>query len=320
VKLAVFTDGLERRSLEEALDWIVAELPEVEGVELGAGGYSPAPHCDAAELADSAPARERLLSALADRGLELYALNVSGNPLHPDPTVAGRHQRELERGIRLSAELGASRLVVMSGCPGPSPREAPAPHFVGGGWLPDLEGVLEWQWTERVLPYWRERSRDAQAAAPDLRLCFELHPGTCVYNVQSFERLAEAGSNLAVNLDPSHFFWQGIDPLAVVERLGDRVAFVHGKDTLELPENRDLNGVLDARWPGRPEEMPWNFATVGRGHDRNWWARFVTALRHAGYDGPLCIEWEDPFVEPEESIRESARVLHEAIAREEVPT
>jgi sugar phosphate isomerase/epimerase len=318
MKLAVFTDGLEGRSLEQALDWLAAELPEVDGVELGVGGYSPVPHCDPESLEASAAAREELLSALADRGLELSALNVSGNPLHPDPSVARHHHEQLARAIRLSAELGVWRLVVMSGCPGADPREAPAPHFVGGGWLPDLEGVLEWQWTERVLPYWRERAEEARAADPDLRLCFELHPGSCVYNVHTFERVAEAGSNLAVNLDPSHFFWQGIDPLAVIGRLGDRVAFVHGKDTLERPENRALNGVMDGRWPGRPEEMPWNFSTVGRGHDGDWWAAFVTALRGAGYDGPVSIEWEDPFVEPEESIRASARVLREAMAGREV--
>jgi sugar phosphate isomerase/epimerase len=320
VKLALFTDGLERRSLEQALDWIAAEVPEVAGVELGVGGYSPVPHCDPELLATSAPARDELLSTLAQRGLELCALNVSGNPLHPDPERARRHHDELLRAIGLCAELGVDRLVVMSGCPGPGPLEAAAPHFVGGGWLPDLEGVLEWQWSERVLPYWRGRASEAHAAHPGLSLCFELHPGSCVYNSHTFERIAEAGPNLAINLDPSHCFWQGMDPLAVVARLGDKVAFVHGKDTLERPENRRLNGMLDCRWPGRAEEMPWNFTTVGRGHDGDWWAGFLSALAGVGYDGPVSIEWEDPFVDPEESIRESARVLHAALAREEVRT
>jgi sugar phosphate isomerase/epimerase len=320
VKLAVFTDALDDRSLDDALDWIAAELPEVAGIELGVGGYSPAPHCDLDALESSAEARERLLATLARRGLDLCALNVSGNPLHPDPAVAERHHEQLARAIRVSADLGVSRLVVMSGCPGAGPGEAPAPHFVGGGWLPDLEGVLDWQWSERVLPYWRERAAEAGAANPELRLCFELHPGTCVYNVHSFEWIAELSPNLAVNLDPSHFFWQGIDPLAVVERLGERVCFVHAKDTLERPGNLRMNGVMDARWPGRAEDMPWNFATVGRGHDRDWWARFLAALDRTGYDGAVSIEWEDPFVEPEASIRESAALLRDALVPDEVRT
>jgi sugar phosphate isomerase/epimerase len=320
VKLALLTDGLGGRSLERALDWIAAELRGVEGIELGVGGYSPVPHCDPLALEADEAARDALLRALAERGLELCALNVSGNPLHPDARVARRHHEELERAIRLSASLEVPRLVVMSGCPGPGPGEARAPHFVGGGWLPDLEGVLEWQWSERVLPYWRERTAEASALHPELRLCFELHPGTCVYNVHTFERIAELGENLAVNLDPSHFFWQGIDPLAVVERLGDRVGFVHAKDTLERTRNRSLNGVLDCRWPGDPEEMPWNFATVGSGHDRDWWTEFVAALAAAGYDGPVSIEWEDPFVDAEESLREAASCLRQAMAREELPT
>jgi sugar phosphate isomerase/epimerase len=318
VKLAIFTDALEARSLDEALDWIAAELPGVAGVELGVGGYSPAPHCNLESLEASAEARERLLAALGRRGLELCALNVSGNPLHPDPAVAERHHEQLARTIRVSADLGVSRVVVMSGCPGPGPGEARAPHFVGGGWLPDLEGVLDWQWSERVLPYWRERAAEAEAANSELRLCFELHPGTCVYNVHSFERIAGLGPNLAVNLDPSHFFWQGIDPLAVVERLGERVGFVHAKDTVERPGNLKLNGVMDARWPGRAEDMPWNFATVGSGHGRDWWADFLALLDRAGYNGTVSIEWEDPFVEPEESIRESAALLSDAMVREGV--
>ena len=309
----MFSDALEYRSLGDALDWIAA-LPGVDGVELGVGGYSPVPHCDPPRLAGSEAAREELLSALDERDLELSALNVSGNPLHPDPEVATRHHDDLLRAIGLSAYLGVSRLVVMSGCPGPGPGTAAAPHFVGGGWLPDLEGVLDWQWRERVLPYWRRVAREAEEADPDLKLCFELHPGTCVYNAHSFERIAELGPNLAVNLDPSHFFWQGMDPLAVLERLDGRVAFAHAKDTLERPENLRVNGLLDSRWPGRAAEMPWNFATVGDGHDSAWWSSFLEALRRAGHDGAISIEWEDPFLEAEPSIARSAELLNRELA------
>lgn len=312
--VAVFTDGLADRPLEEALDWI-ADVPAVQGVELGVGGYSPVPHCDPRRLLESSEAREELLAQIKRRGLRLCALNVSGNPLHPDPGIAAHHHEHLVNAIRLAPLLGVDRLVVMSGCPGPGPEGARAPHFAGGGWLPDLEDVVEWQWAAHVLPYWRQRAREAAEAHPELRMCFELHPGTCVYNVHTFERIAGEGANLAVNLDPSHFFWQGMDPLAVVERLGGAIAFAHGKDTLERPENKRLNGMLDSRWPGRAEEMPWNFSTVGDGHGPLWWAGFLAALGRAGYDGPVSIEWEDPFLEPEPSIRRSAEILCAAMAQ-----
>jgi sugar phosphate isomerase/epimerase len=313
VRVAVFTDGLAHLALDDALRWLADEIPWVRDVELGVGGYSPTPHCDPKALLESPHARSSFLARLSARGHRLCALNVSGNPLHPDTGVAERHHSDLMCAVHLAHLLEVDRLVVMSGCPGPGPGAAAAPHFSGGGWLPDLEDVAEWQWSERVLPYWRERAQEASVAYPDLRLCFELHPGTCVYNAVTFERIRELGPNLAMNLDPSHFFWQGIDPLAMVDRLGDAIGFVHGKDTLEAPENRSLNGVLDSRWPGRPEQMPWNFSTVGRGRDRSWWRSFLEALRRAGYDGPVSIEYEDPFETAEASIREAAALLAEEI-------
>ena len=45
----------------------------------------------------------------------------------------------------------------------------------------------------------------------------------------------------------------------------------------------------------RTDERAWNYVAVGSGHPDGvaFWARFVTALRAAGYDGPLSIENED---------------------------
>jgi sugar phosphate isomerase/epimerase len=313
VRVGVFLDGLAERPLADALDWLAGAVPDIRDVELGVGGYSPVPHLDLDRLLADAAARDELLGALAGRGLRLCALNASGNPLHPDPAVAAGHDRALRGAVELAPLLGVDVVVAMSGCPGAGPEDRTAPHFVAGGWLPDLEGILEWQWAERVRPYWRALAADAAQAAPDLRICFELHPGTCVYNATTFEWIASEGANLAVNLDPSHFFWQGIDPLAVVDRLGGAIGFAHGKDTVQIPANRGLDGLLDCRWPGVAAEMPWNFATVGHGQDADWWAQFVARLRAAGYDGVISIEWEDPFLASEPSIVESAAALRAAI-------
>jgi sugar phosphate isomerase/epimerase len=149
---------------------------------------------------------------------------------------------------------------------------------------------------------------------PSLHICFELHPGTFVFNFETFQRVRRLGSNLSVNLDPSHFFWQSIDPLAMVPALGDRVAHVHGKDTTLQEHRLQLNGVLDTRWPYPADDMPWNFSTVGRGHDKAWWNRFVGLLQDEGFEGTISIEYEDPFVSAEESILESARLLADVIA------
>lgn len=313
VRIGLLTDALPDRSLSEVVEW-AARTELIQDLELGAGGYSPAPHLDAAGLLEDLSAVRGWRKPLDDAGLGISALNVSGNPLHPNPELAGRHDRDLHNAIRLAAELGVNRIVAMSGCPGAGPSDCFAPHFSGGGWLPDLERISEWQWRERVEPYWTEIAALARRDHPHLVICFELHPGTYVFNYETFKRISRLSDNLSVNLDPSHFFWQSIDPLAMVPALGDRVAHVHGKDTILYEARLSLNGVLDTRWPSPPDDMPWNFATVGRGHDKAWWRQFVGLLQDEGFQGTISIEYEDPFVPAEESILESARVLSEAIA------
>jgi sugar phosphate isomerase/epimerase len=308
IRIGFLTDGMPDRSLEEIAGW-AARTGLVQDLEIGVGGYSLAPHCDATELLGEAGKLRTWKAVLDDAGLGLSALNVSGNPLHPDPQRAARHDLDLRTAIRLAAALGVDRVVAMSGCPGASAADRGAPHFSGGGWLPDLERIAETQWRERVAPYWSEMSEFARREHPDLVICFELHPGTYVYNVHTFTLMKELGSNLGVNLDPSHFFWQSMDPLLIVQAIGDRIGHVHGKDTTLNAHALALNGVLDNRWPNPAEEMPWNFATVGRGHDATWWGRFVGALRGQGYGGTISIEYEDPFVPVEESVVESAGLL-----------
>lgn len=314
MRIGLFTDALAARPLPEVLDWLRGAAPQVTRVEIGTGGYSPARHADLALLLKDADERRRWSALIADRGYTLSALNVSGNPLHPDPEYAARHTAALRDTIRLAALLGVDRVVAMSGCPGAGPEDRTAPHFAAGGWLPDLEKVAEQQWADVVLPYWTEMSEFAAREHPGLLICFELHPGTWVYNTATFGLARTIGSNLGVNLDPSHFFWQGMDALAVVRAVGDRIGHSHGKDTLTIPENLGLNGMLDNRWPGRAAEMPWNFATVGRGRDVAWWTEFVRTLSAKGFDGTISIEYEDPFVPVEESIVEAARVLEAAMA------
>ncbi|HYR50888.1 MAG TPA: sugar phosphate isomerase/epimerase [Candidatus Eisenbacteria bacterium] len=308
IRIGLLTDAMPDRSFEEVAGWS-ARTGLIQDLEIGVGGYSGAPHCDLDELMDNARARRQWQAVLDHAGLSLSALNVSGNPLHPDPAIAQRHDTDLRKAIRLAAVLGVNRVVAMSGCPGADASDRFAPNFSGGGWLPDLEGIADWQWRERVAPYWAEISDFARTEHPQLMICFELHPGTFVFNYETFERVRQLGSNLGVNLDPSHFFWQSIDPLAIVQALGDRIGHVHGKDTTLHEQRLALNGILDNRWPNPPDDMPWNFATVGRGHDEEWWSRFVGLLRDQEFSGTISIEYEDPFVPVDESVLESARLL-----------
>jgi sugar phosphate isomerase/epimerase len=283
--VALLTDALAHRSLDDVVAWCGER--GIGGLEIGVGGYSSAPHVDS-------------LSA----GVDVVAFNASGNPLHPDPAVALAHDGALRRALTLAAEMGVPRVVAMSGCPGAGRW----PVFAGGAWLPDMEGLWDEQWPT-IVEYWRALSAWAPAGVD---ICLELHPGTSIYNAASFARLADVvGDNVKVNLDPSHFWWQGIDPVTTVRELAGRIGFVHGKDTLIHPERVALHGVLDFRWPG--EDMPWHFAAVGRGRDVAEWRALFGALAEAGYAGPVSIEHEDPDLEPEAGIEASLEGLRAAL-------
>jgi sugar phosphate isomerase/epimerase len=310
LRIGLLTDALDRLTLAEALEWCAER--GLGAVELGVGGYSPAPHASLTLVADPA-GRDRLGGLLAEHALELAALNVSGNPLHPDRAIGDRHDAELRAALRLAHALDVPRVVAMSGCPG-GPGGGSWPVFAGGAWLPDMEGLWDWQW-ERIASYWRELSAFAETDAPGVVVCLELHPGTSIYNVESYHRLRSVTSgNVRVNLDPSHFWWQGIDPVTSVHELGDAVAFVHGKDTVLHPDRIAQHGVLDFRWPSRAETMPWHFAAVGSGRPVEEWAELLAALRTVGYDDLVSIEHEDPNLEPEAGIDASLAGLQGALA------
>jgi sugar phosphate isomerase/epimerase len=310
-RLAVVAEAFLDRSLVGLIDWQAEAAPEITAIELGSGGYAPHPHCDRELLLGDSATRDRWLQEIESRGFVIAALNAWGNPLHPDRRLAECHDRDLRETILLAAQLGVDRVVALAGCPAATPGDA-TPHFAAGGWLPYLEGIYEAQWERSVGPYWEAISDLARAEHPDLRICIELHPGTAVYNVETFGRLARLGENLAANIDPSHFFWQQMDTRAVVAELRPHVAHVHAKDVAFNSSVLATAGLLDHRWPGPTDQSPWKFSTVGRGHDSEWWAGFVAMTEDTAVTA-IAIEHEDPDVPPEDGVPESARLLGAAL-------
>ena len=307
--IALLTDAFEHRSLDDTLAWCATQ--GIAALELGAGGYSSTPHLDRRALLGDPGAPDAFRRRVADAGFEIVALNASGNPLHPDARIAAEHAGALRESITLAQALGVPRVVAMSGCPG-GPGASAWPVFAGGAWLPDMENLWEHQWTV-ISAHWSELSSWAAETAPDVDICLELHPGTSIYNAESFLRLAEVTRpNVRVNLDPSHFWWQGIDPLATIAAIGEHIGFVHGKDTRLHADRIALHGVLDFRWPSDADTMPWHFAAVGSGRGIEEWADLLTALAAAGYHGPLSIEHEDPNLSPEDGVVASLSGLRAA--------
>jgi len=294
----------------DALRWCAER--GIAHIEMGVGGWKQADHLDLDALLRDAGERDRLQGELREHGLVLSCVNAAGNPLHPDPAVGERHAALLRGAVELAALLGCGRVVTMSGCPGGRDGGS-TPVFASWPVVPDDETLWEWQLEHRLAPFWRELSAWAAAAAPEVMVCLELHAGASAYNPASFARLREAaGPNVGVNLDPSHFWWQGMDPLAVIDEVGPAIGFAHGKDTLVHPDRIRRNGLLDLAFPVDPDTASWHFCAVGSGHDDATWAALVAALRSAGYDGVVSIEHEDPRVTPEEGIETSLAALRRA--------
>jgi sugar phosphate isomerase/epimerase len=309
----VFNDGLAHLSRAEAFAWCAGE--GLEAIEMGVGGWAKAPHqLPLDDLLRDAAGRDRLLGELADHGLALSCVNAAGNPLHPDPAVGERHAALLRGAIELAGLLGVDRVVTMSGSPGGRDGSR-MPVFAPWALTPDDEPLWNWQYEQRLAPFWRQLGAWARDTAPGVVICLELHAGASAYSPLSYLRIAESGgSNVGVNFDPSHFWWQGIDPLRVLDEVGDRVAFSHGKDTLLHADRIARDGVFDFRFPVDPETAPWHFASVGSGRGVEEWSRLLSALRASGYDGDVSIEHEDPRVDAEQGIRESHAALREALA------
>jgi sugar phosphate isomerase/epimerase len=308
VQLALVTDSVSRLPLEQVLDLCV-EIG-VGGIEIATGGQSSAPHLRIDELLGDPASRARFQEQLASRGLTIAALNCSAWAMHP---IVGEAHRELiRRTIELAELLGVHKIVTMSGCPGDGPGSTTL-NWVWSTWPDDQTALLARQW-EEAIPFWQEMVAHA-ADHGVTRIAFELHPLQLVYNVPTLQRMRDAvGPTIGANLDPSHLFWQQMDPLTVIRVLGSAVYHVHLKDTRPEPERLAIAGVLDQKTGTSFPDRAWNFRTLGVGHDQTFWAAFVEALRSVGYDDALSIENEDPYQEGEAGVRQAATFMHPLLA------
>lgn len=310
MELGLLTDSVRDSSLSDALN-LAVEIGAT-GIEIAAGSQSPATHLSIDALLGDRRQLDAFRGALDSRGLHLSALNCSSWPLHP--VVGTRDAGLIRRTLDLAERLGVRKIVTMSGCPGDGDGGTTI-NWVWSNWPADGVALLERQW-DQAIPFWLEMSRRAMEHGVD-KIAFELHPLNLVYNVPTLRRMREAvGPIIGANLDPSHLFWQQMDPLAVIRTLGSAIYHVHMKDTQLEPTRVAIAGVLDQGGPGGHAERAWNFRTVGLGHDQSFWSAFIAELRSAAYDGVLSIENEDPFDGAEEGVRNAAAFIRPLLLTE----
>lgn len=311
MRVGVFTALLANLTLDQVL----AKLKSlnVNTVELGTGNYPGGPHCSLSML-DDANALKEFKQKIEDNGFTISALSCHGDPLHPDPAISKPHQEVSRKTILLAEKLGVPVVIDFSGCPGDSDN-AKYPNWVTAAWPPHFPELLAWQWEKKVAPYWIEHAKFA--ADHGVKIAIEMHPGFVVYSPETLLKLRSiAGPNVGCNYDPSHMFWQGIDPIAAIRVLGDAIFHVHAKDTQIYSANLPKTGVLDTKNYTDERNRAWIFRTCGYGHGEDWWREFVSTLRMYGYDYVLSVEHEDSLMSPEEGLTKAVQFLNGIVIRE----
>ncbi|GAB3253304.1 sugar phosphate isomerase/epimerase family protein [Arthrobacter pigmenti] len=326
MKLGVYTAILHDRPLPEALD--VIKSLGLEAAEINSGGFLPPVHIPIDDILSSQSARDDYLGIFADKGIALAGLNANGNPLHPNPTIGKPHAESLRRTIRAAGALGQTRVVTMSGLPGGDPASS-VPNWIVNAWNSGALDVLDYQWNEVAVPFWREI--DQLAADHGVKVAIEMHPQNLVFSPPTMLELIErtGARNIGAEMDPSHLFWQGMDPVAAVKHLGPVVLHAAAKD-VRINQNANIYGVLDNRYRRLredeertslggdeyanewPKDSAWDFVALGRGHDTAFWADFLEALHDVDPDMAVNIEHEDVSLGAIEGLEVAAGVLRDA--------
>jgi len=291
-----------------------------EAIEVGTGGYPNDKHCPVQELLDDPAKLKAWRKKFDDRNIQIAVLSCHGNPVHPDRNIADRDAQTFRRTVLLAEKLDVKVIVGFSGCPGANPTDK-NPNWVTYRWPPEYAAALDWQWKERLVPYWKEAVKFARSHGIR-RLALEMHPNFCVYNPLTLLKLRDAvGEEIGANNDLSHLFWQGCNPVEVIHMLGKQGAIYHAhmKDTVLYPDKVGRYGVLNFVFEKQDLKVASDaFRAVGYGHSASTWKEIMRAYMEVGYDGIFSVENEDPILSGEVGVERALYVLKNV--REELLT
>jgi sugar phosphate isomerase/epimerase len=309
MQLGVVSWVWQRESIATAVE--AARAMGLTHMEVGTAGFLNKAHSDPARLVEDRSAFDAFRDVFARNEMTISAFAVHGEPLHPDPAISEPYKRDLLAAIELASRMGVDRLTLLSGLPGASPDD-PLPNWILYPYPARNVDLIEWQWTERLVPYWREMAKVAGDAG--VRFAFEIHPGDMCYQPSRLMRLrSDIGPIVGANLDPSHLIWQGMDLPSVVHYLGDAIYNVHAKESQINDRVARVDGVLDTRDWTRDQERSWNFRTAGFSKSLTWWRDLITALQAVGFDGVVAYEHEDPLLDPIEGLEKGIAFLRQSI-------
>ncbi len=309
IPIGVFDPAFPNLSTEEMIDKFAAW--GVEAVEIGTGGYPNSTHCPVKDLLDDPAKAKAWKKKFEDRNIQVATFSCHGNPVSPDPKIAERDAESFRRTVLLAERLGVSVIVGFSGCPGGSPTDT-MPNWVTYRWPPEYGQMLDWQWKEKVIPFWKQAAKFAREHGIH-KIALEMHPNFVVYNPKTLLRLREAvGEEIGANCDLSHLFWQQCDAVEVIHMLGKEGALFHAhmKDTTFYKHNVDRYGVLNFAFDKNDlSQASETFRAVGYGHSAGTWKEIMRAYMDVGFQGIFSVENEDPILSGEVGVERALYVL-----------
>jgi sugar phosphate isomerase/epimerase len=316
MKLGMCMASLLDRDWPSALDATLAL--GVTSVEVMGGGHVPRRHLDPVRALADAAARSALTRPIAERGMELAAIGCYGNFLDPEPDARRVAQEDLRAAIQLAAELGVGRVTSNAGCPAGAPGDR-APNWIAQSLFPSRwDEAYAWQWEACVLPFWAEIGQ--LAAEHGVDVCLEPMGGDVVYNLGTFRRLREhAGDRILCHVDPSHLWWQGIDVLEFVAAVRGQIGFAHVKDVTINPAALRVEGWLTSCAYDDWDQRSWSMRAIGNGHGEPFWREYLIALRRAGYDDCVAVEFQEPYMTVEDGLRLSVDTMQATMPRDPAP-
>ena len=309
IPIGVFDPVFDKMDIDPMIELISGW--GIEAVEIGTGGYPQNRHCPLDDLVQDASKAKAWKKKFESKNIRVGALSCHGNPVHPDAKIAERDAETFRKTVLLAERLEVPVIVGFSGCPAGAPGDT-MPNWATYRWPPEYDQILKWQWSERVIPYWKDATKYAREHGVH-KLAFEMHPGFVVYNPMTLMKLREAvGEEIGANCDLSHLFWQGCDPVEVIHFLAknNMLFHAHMKDTVFFKDNVAKYGVLNFAF--ETKELPQaseTFRAVGYGHSAGTWKEIVKAYMDVGYQGILSIENEDPILPGEVGVQRALYVL-----------
>lgn len=307
MKLGVFTVLFSGKTFDDMLDYV--KDAGLDAIEIGTGGHPGTDFCNVDELLHSEDKRMAYLEKIHSRGLTISAFSCHDNPVSPNKQQADQAHETFVKTVQLASLMDVPVVNTFSGTPG-ADENAHHPNWPTTPWPNVYSDILNWQWEEKLIPYWKEAGKIAESHG--VKVGIELHAGFLVHTPYTMLKLREATSDaIGANLDPSHLWWQGIDPVAAVKILGkaNAIHHFHAKDTYIDQDNVNMYGLTDMQSYDKLQTRAWTFRSVGYGHDQKVWSDIISALRLYGYDYVVSIEHEDPIMSVNEGFRQAVKNL-----------